>query len=190
MNRWHKGTIVQREKHINTTHRCVKQDYVDKDESAINSSVRALCYGCEKLVPQLHLHNGLAHRGHGGLDVKLLALIRDPAAMGLLSNETFLLFVVIHLFVQTLIALFALVIDPHSKPVLVHVIIVGHREHYSYCLFSGIAFPLKEVVGHNANCAACFGAGLGEVAHLGFQWAHSGLGWTMAASTLQENPFI
>lgn len=153
-----------------------------------NSSVMALCHlWGEELVPQLHLHNGPAHRGHGGLDVQLPALKREPGAMGLLSNETLLLFVVIHLFEQALVALFALGIDPHGEPVLVHVIVVGHREHYRYCLFSRVALPLKQVVGQNTHCTGCFGAGFAEVAHLGFQWSHGGLGRAVAVATVQEN---
>lgn len=147
-------------------------------------------HGSEELVPHLDLHDGPAQRGHGSLDVQLLALKCEATAIGLLPHKAHLLFVVVHLFVQTFVDLFALVVDSYGEPVLVHVIVVGHREHYSYCLFSSVAVPLKQVVCQDAHRTGGFGAGLAEVAHLGFQWAHGGLGWAVAVATVQVNPFL
>lgn len=119
------------------------------------------------LFPHLHLHNGSAHRGHGSLDVHVVALKYEPVAFGLLPHKA-LLVVVIHLVVQTLVAVFALLVDSHCQPVLVQLIVKWHREHYSYYLFGAVALYLKQVVGQDTHCAGGFAAVLGEVAQFSF----------------------
>lgn len=133
---------------LNTTLQCIRQNYHDK--KLITDLVRLLRH-TEELVPHLHLHDGPSHGRHGAQDVQFLALIQEDTAVGLLTHKTLRLFVVIHLFVQTLVARFATVVDAHGHPVLVHVVVERHREHYGQFLFD--AFPsLIEVVGHDAHC--------------------------------------
>lgn len=176
MNRRYSSTGVQRVKHI-TLH-------------TDGLVMLLLCTWGENLVPQLHLQDGPAQRRHGAHDVQVLTHKHETTTFGLGPYEALLLFVVIHLFVQTLIALSALVVDSQRHPVLVKVVVVGHGEHYHQFLPSAVALPLKHVVGQDAHRAARFAAGLAEVAHLGFQRAHGGLRRAVAVATFQVNPFL
>lgn len=119
------GTIAERTG-LNASHRCVALG-----ETLVTDLIRTLLHLKARLVPDLHLHNGLAHGRHGAHDVEVLAFVREAAAFSLLPHEALLLLVVIHLLVQLLVALFAVLVDSHGHPVLVHVVVVGHREHYS-----------------------------------------------------------
>lgn len=146
--------------------------------------------GSEELVPDLHLHDGPAQGGHGTLDVQAPALKGEVRAFGLRPHESHLLFVVIHLFEQALIALFALLVDSQGKPVLVHVIVIWHREHYSECLIGSVELLLEQVVGQHAHCPSGFGFALAEVAHFSLLWTYSRLWGAAAAATFQEKPLI
>lgn len=146
--------------------------------------------GSEELVPDLHLHDGPAQGGHGTLDVQAPTLKGEVGAFGLHPNESHLLFVVIHFFEQALIALFALLVDSQGKPVLVHVIVIWHREHYSECLIGSVEFPLEQVVSQHAHRPSGFGFALAEVAHFSLLWTYSRLGGAAAVATFQENPLI
>lgn len=146
--------------------------------------------GTEELVPDLHLHNGLAQWAHGSLDVQVPALKGQPTASGFLPHKSHLLLVVIHLLVQALIALFALLVDSQGKRVLVHVMVEWHREHYSECFISSVSFPLKQIVGQHAHRTRGFAFAFAEVAHFSLLWAHSRLGGAVAVATFQENPFL
>lgn len=146
--------------------------------------------GSEELVPDLHLHDGPAQGGHGTLDVQAPALKGEVGAFGLHPHKSHLLFVVIHLFEQALIALFALLVDSQGKPVLVHVIVIWHREHYSECLIGSVELLLEQVVGQHAHCPSGFGFALAEVAHFSLLWTYSRLWGAAAAATFQEKPLI
>lgn len=148
-----------------------------------------LPHGSEELVPHLHLQHGPAQRGHGGLDVQALALEREAAAMRLLPDEALGLLLVVHLLVQHLVALLVLRVDRQAQPVLVHVVVVGHGEHDGHFLSGAVATPLEQVVGQDAHRPRGLGAGLAEVAHLGFQRAHGGLGGAVDVAAIQVNPF-
>lgn len=116
-------------------------------------SVILLFHLGENLVPDLYLHNALAHGGHSSLDVHASTLKGKPTAVGLLSDKAILLLVVVHLFVEALVAFFALVIDSYSYPVFVQVVVIRHREHYCYDFFAAVGMPLKQLVSQNAYSA-------------------------------------
>lgn len=141
----------------------------------------------EGLVPQLHLHDGPAHGRHGAQDFQFSTAARDAAAFGLLPYEVGLVFVV-HFFVQLLVALSAHIVDAHSHPVLVQVVVVRDWEHDSDLLCGGLVALLEHVVGQDPDGAAGGGADLAEVAHLGFLRSHGGLRRAVAVATLQVDP--
>ncbi|KAG7243542.1 hypothetical protein INR49_011098 [Caranx melampygus] len=49
--------------------------------------------------------------------------------------------------------------DAHRKPVLVQVVVPGHREHDGQSLNVVVLRPLEEVIGQHADTASCFAAG-------------------------------
>lgn len=113
--------------------------------------------------------------------------VRDAAAFGLLPYEVGLV-VVVHFFVQFLVALSAQLVEAHSHPVLVQVVVVRDREHDSNLLCGLLVAPLDHVVGQDADGAAAGGAGLAEVAHLSFLRSHDGLRRAVAVAAVQVDP--
>lgn len=138
-------------------------------------------------VPHLHLHDGLANGRHGAHYFQLFTSARDAAAFGLLPYEVGLVFVV-HFFVQFLVALSAQLVEAHSHPVLVQVVVVRDREHDSHLLFGHLVALLDHVVGQDPDGAAAGGAGLAEVAHLSFLRSHDGLRRAVAVAAVQVDP--
>lgn len=141
----------------------------------------------EELVPELHLHDRLAHRRHGAQDFQFSTAVGDAAALGLLPYKFGRVFVV-HFLVQVFVALSARLKDAHGHPVLVQVVVVWDREHDRELLCGGTVALLEQAVGQDPDGAGGGGAGLAEVADFGFQRSHDGLRRAVAVAAVQVDP--
>lgn len=86
-------------------------------------------------------------------------------------------------------ALSALIVDAHSCPVLVKVVVVRHREHDGYLLHGILAALSDHIIGQDSNGAGEGAAGLAEVAHLSFHRSHDGLWRAVAVAVMQVDPW-
>lgn len=102
------------------------------------------------VVEHLNLDDRLVTVSHGGSDGDSVACMIQAATFGLTSDKAFF-FIVIHLFIEIVVTLFAHVKHSHCKPVRVQVKVIGIREHdghFSPVLFAGV---MVEIVGEHSN---------------------------------------
>lgn len=139
-------------------------------------------------IIELHFNNSFANARHCSPHIDIRSFIFQPAATWLRASKATEVLPIIHLVIQMFVAGAGMLHHTYGKPVLVQVVVEGHREHDGQALRTNPAMHMEQVVGQQAHSARGRVVILCEGAHFGPGDADSRLGRVLAEATCQVYP--
>lgn len=139
-------------------------------------------------IIELHFNYGFADTRHCSPQVNICSFIFQPTAVCLRAGEVTEVFPIIQLIVQMFVTGTGLLNHTHGKPVLVQVVVKGHREHNGHALGANSALHMEQVVGQQADSASGSVVVLGEGAHFSLAGTNRRLGRVLTEATCHIDP--
>lgn len=139
-------------------------------------------------IIELHFNNSFANTRHCSPHVDIWSFVFQPAATWLRASKATEVLPIIHLVIQMFVAGTGMLHHAYGKPVLVQVVVKGHRKHDGQALRTNPAMHMEQVVGQQAHGARGRVVILREGAHLGLLDADSRLGRVLTEATCQVYP--
>lgn len=139
-------------------------------------------------IIELHFNNGFANTRHCSPQINIRSFIFQPRAICLRASQVTEVFPIIHLAVQMFVTGTRMLNHTHGKPVLVQVVVKGHREHNGHAFRANPALHMEQVVGQQADSARGSVVVLGEGAHFTPGGTNRRLGRVLTEATCHVNP--
>ncbi len=141
-----------------------------------------------KCIIQLQFHNSSALIGHAGPHIQLLLTEYQPRAVGLVAHKVGEILAVVHVIEQLVIAGTSGLKDAHAQPVLIDVVVKGHREHDGHQPVDGAVAHVDQLIGHDPHSTGCCVVILDEGTHLRMGGADSWLWRAEGETTFHMHP--
>lgn len=134
-------------------------------------------------IIELQFYNSFANGRHCSPQINICSFIFQPTAVCLRAGEFIEVFPIIHLLVQIFVTGTGLLNHTHGQPVLVQVVVKGHREHNGHALRANPALHMEQVIGQYAHSACGSVVILDERAHFDLGGANCRLGRVVTEAT-------